>query len=161
MLLIRHYKKEQIYDILRSIFHFINCNSFIVIFTMCVCVCVDHCLFIPSSMGNILHGFSTCIPFCDYISKVVLLYCIYIIYYSFFSSKFLYQLLLPVTMMLETWYVTYGWGQDNILYSYSHNHIRCFAISRKNITMFIKSFLVLVKVSNIYRWLTKYMFILP
>lgn len=128
---------------------------------VCVCVCVDHCLFIPSSMGNILHGFSTCTPFCDYISKVVLLYCIYIIYYSFFSSKFLYQLLLPVTMMLETWYVTYGWGQDNILYSYSHNHIRCFAISRKNITMFIKSFLVLVKVSNIYRWLTKYMFILP
>lgn len=39
MLLIRHYQKEQIYDILISIFHFINCNSFIVIFTMCVCVC--------------------------------------------------------------------------------------------------------------------------
>lgn len=127
----------------------------------CVCVCVCRSLLVHSSMVNILHGFSTCIPFCDYISKVVLLYCIYIIYYSFFSSKFLYQLLLPVTMMLETWYVTYGWGQDNILYLYSHNHIRCFAISRKNITMFIKSFLVLVKVSNIYRWLTKYMSILP
>lgn len=86
MLLIRHYKKEQIYDILRSIFHFINCNSFIVIFTMCVCVCVcvDHCLFIPSSMGNILHGFPTCNPFCDFISKVVLLYCIYYILFVVF-----------------------------------------------------------------------------
>lgn len=158
MLLIRHYKKEQIYDILRSIFHFINCNSFIVIFT--ICVCVDHCLFIQ--VWSIFYMDSLhASPFCDFISKVVLLYCIYIIHYSFFSSKFLYQLLLPVTMMLETWYVTYGWGQDNILYLYSHNHIRCFAISRENITMFIKSFLVLVKVSNIYRWLTIYMFILP
>lgn len=82
MLLIRHYKKEQIYDILRSIFHFINCNSFIVIFTVCVCVCRS--LLVPSSMVNILHGFSTCTPFCDYISKVVLLYCIYYILFVFF-----------------------------------------------------------------------------
>lgn len=104
-----------------------------------VCVCVDHCLFIQ--VWSIFYMDSLhASPFCDFISKVVLLYCIYIIHYSFFSSKFLYQLLLPVTMMLETWYVTYGWGQDNILYLYSHNHIRCFAISRKNITMFIKSF---------------------
>lgn len=82
MLLIRHYKKEQIYDILRSIFHFINCNSFIVIFTMCVCVCRS--LLVHSSMVNILHGFSTCTPFCDFISKVVLLYCIYYILFVFF-----------------------------------------------------------------------------
>lgn len=78
--------------------------------------------------------------FCEYISKVVLLlYCIYNILFVFLI-KFIYQLLRPVTMMLETWYVTYGWGQDNILYLYSHNHVRCFAISRKNITMFVKSF---------------------
>lgn len=134
MLLIRHYKKEQIYDILRSIFHFINCNSFIVIFTMCVC----RSLLVPSFKYG---QYSTWILYMHpllwfYIEGSFII--LYILFVFFF--KFLYQLLLPVTMMLESWYVTYGLGQDNILYLYSHNHIRCFAISRENITMFIKSF---------------------
>lgn len=56
---------------------------------MCVCVCVDYCLFIFLSMGNILYGFFICIFFCDYILKVVLLYCIYIILFVFFFKIFL------------------------------------------------------------------------
>lgn len=44
-------------DVWRSIFHFIHCNSYIDINHLCV----DHYLFIPSSMANILRGFSICI----------------------------------------------------------------------------------------------------
>lgn len=44
-------------DFWRSNFHFIDCNSYIVIYHLCV----DHYLFIPSSMFSILRGLSLCI----------------------------------------------------------------------------------------------------
>lgn len=111
----------------------------------CVCVCVCRSLLVHSFKYG---QYSTWILYMHPLlwlcieSSFIILYILYIIRFFF---KFLYQFLRPVTMMLETWYVTYGWGQDNILYLYSHNHIRCFAISRKNITMFIKSFPCFVK----------------